>query len=319
MSVEKANNISELVSTNPTIQDPVHNGADHFWLLKNVLKKQFPGKSGNGFAAQIVANEDEFNYLKGVRKSIQDQIDDLAAGASDSAFAKGTAIVFAQPVAPTGWTQFTDSEIDNRMMRVVSTSGGNVGGTDSPILNNMLPEHFHVFTTGDAGGHQHSLTISNSDATHSHQVSIQAADINHTHSFQTDQAGDHSHGLTTNGSGDHQHSGVLRPGPTGFRWPYSSSGTDVGYGLADGGGNHSHSGNTDTRGAHIHHGSTSGMSSSTSHTHGGQASSGSATHNHMGTVGLADPHHHSGTTDPTGKKGGWEPRYIDVIIAAKSK
>lgn len=328
MSVEKASSISELVPTNPTIQDPVHNGADHFWLLKNVLKKQFPGVSGNGFKTPIAATEDEINHLKGVRADIQTQIDDLAAGASDSAFAKGTAIVFAMPIAPTGWAQVTDPNVDNRMMRVVSTSGGNMAGVDSPIINTVLPAHTHVFTSGSAGGHSHSVTIQNATANHSHSVSISAATIDHTHAFSTNSVDlNHTHhfsGSTGNESDNHTHAGVYTPGGGSNLYPTGATGTNRAGTTSGMSNSHHHdfsgvTGYMDGNQGHAHSGNTGGMSGGTSHTHPGQCQAADANHNHQGSADAVQGHTHSGTTDAAGKDGGWQPRYIDVIIAAKAK
>lgn len=321
MSVEQASFISQLVPTNPNIKDPVHNGPDHFWLLKNVLKSQFPGKEGSGFAQAIIANEEELNYVKGVRKSIQDQIDSLAAGQSDSAFEKGTTIVFAQPQAPTGWAQVTDGTLDNRMIRVVVGNGGAVGGNDSPIVNNFVPTHDHSYTTGASGGHGHTVTIANAAANHTHPISISGADTNHNHTFTTDVTDvNHTHSFQTGNAGSHQHVGALRPGQPGFKFGYSPSGQDVGYGLVDPNGDHTHGGTTGGANggtSHSHGGATSGVQGSSTHTHSGTCQPSDSTHNHIATASTVENHTHSGVTDATGKEGGWRPRYIDTILAEK--
>lgn len=77
-------------------------------------------------------------------------------------FVSGTRMPFAQAAAPTGWTQDTSDNANNRMLRVVNTTGNGIGGTDSPILNNTsIPAHTHTFT-GTA--HNHGIT----DPGHSH-------------------------------------------------------------------------------------------------------------------------------------------------------
>ena len=74
----------------------------------------------------------------------------------------GTRVPFAQAAAPTGWTQDTSSNADNRMLRVVNTTGGGVAGSDSPIVNSTtMVAHSHTFT-GTA--HSHSIN----DPTHAH-------------------------------------------------------------------------------------------------------------------------------------------------------
>lgn len=71
-------------------------------------------------------------------------------------FPSGTRMPFAQAYAPTGWTQDTSDNANNRMLRVVSTAGGGVGGSSSPILNNVVPAHTHGFVTGtESADHVH--------------------------------------------------------------------------------------------------------------------------------------------------------------------
>jgi hypothetical protein len=63
--------------------------------------------------------------------------------AVSNAFPSGTRLVFAQAAAPTGWTQDTSDTANNRMMRVVNTTGGGVGGSSDPTLMNVVPSHTH--------------------------------------------------------------------------------------------------------------------------------------------------------------------------------
>ena len=66
----------------------------------------------------------------------------------------GTVTNFFQAAAPTGWTQ--NNTYTNHMMRIVSGTGGGSGGTDSPILNNVVPSHTHGFSTGGvSANHTH--------------------------------------------------------------------------------------------------------------------------------------------------------------------
>jgi hypothetical protein len=88
-----------------------------------------------------------------------------ARTALDVGFASGTKMTFPQTSAPTGWTQLTTSNETNRMLRVVDTAGGGVGGGDSPILNNIVVTHTHTY----------SGTTNNQNANHSH------ADAGHAH------------------------------------------------------------------------------------------------------------------------------------------
>lgn len=79
-------------------------------------------------------------------------------------FISGTRMPFAQAAAPTGWTQDVTDNANNRMLRVVNTAGNGVGGSASPILNNVVSSHTHTFTGNAMGAHSHS------DAGHAHTL-----------------------------------------------------------------------------------------------------------------------------------------------------
>ena len=157
---------------------------------------------------------------------------------SSPIFAAGTRMPFAQAAAPTGWVQDTTDNATNRMFRVVNGTGNGVGGTDTPILNNITTAHTHTFTSG------------NESATHTHAVS----DPGHFHATL---------------------------------WTYYDGGG--GTGLID----------------PVNPGSGGYSVNTTSKTTGISLGTQSANHTH------------SGTTASTGTTG-WAPRYIDLIICAKS-
>ena len=150
MGLETGSTISSFITSNPTSSDPVNQGDDHLRLIKSVLKAQFPGSAGSGFAIPITATEAEINALHGL---------------TNFYFASGTRMPFAQAAAPTGWTQDITDNANNRMLRVVNSAGGGVGGTDSPIVNSTtMVAHTHTFTgaahTHTDSGHSHTLTAS---------------------------------------------------------------------------------------------------------------------------------------------------------------
>jgi hypothetical protein len=149
MGLETGSTISSFITSNPTSSDPVNQGDDHLRLIKSVLKAQFPGAAGNGFATAITATEAEINALHGL---------------TNFYFASGTRMPFAQAAAPTGWTQDTTDNATNRMLRVVNTTGNGIGGSASPILNNVVSSHTHTFTGNAMGAHSHS------DSGHAHSA-----------------------------------------------------------------------------------------------------------------------------------------------------
>lgn len=146
MGLETGSTISSFITSNPTSSDPVNQGDDHLRLIKSVLKSQFPGAAGNGFATAITTTEAEINALHGL---------------TNFYFASGTRMPFAQAAAPTGWTQDITDNATNRMLRVVNTAGNGVGGSDSPIVNSTtMVAHTHTFTgvahTHTDSGHSHT-------------------------------------------------------------------------------------------------------------------------------------------------------------------
>jgi hypothetical protein len=78
----------------------------------------------------------------------------------------GTRVPFAQAAAPTGWTQDVTDNANNRMLRVVSSAGNGVGGSDDPSVNSTtMVAHTHTFTGSALAAHTHT------DAGHTHGVS----------------------------------------------------------------------------------------------------------------------------------------------------
>lgn len=85
----------------------------------------------------------------------------------------GTAMLFVQAAAPTGWTRVTTH--NDKALRIVSSVGGGSGGgtafssvfTNRTILEANLPSHTHSFsaTTSSSGAHQHTYTAPNTSST----------------------------------------------------------------------------------------------------------------------------------------------------------
>ena len=157
-------------------------------------------------------------------------------GVSVEAFASGTRLVFAQAAAPTGWTQDTSDTATNRMMRVVNTTGGGVGGSSDPTLMNVVPTHTHGFSGGTAAAGTGTYIA---DPGHAHGV----ADPGHSHQWGRVVAWANS-SAGGGGGGNVQNQG----GPSGT----NASGTGIGiYGsgtgvyIVDPGHSHGFSGSTD--------------------------------------------------------------------------
>ena len=224
MSLESASTISGLQASNPAGSDTQLQGYQHLQLIKSVLKLQFPGAGGQGYNVPITAKETELNYLAGVTSNVQTQLNflqaEIAALSGVTEIPAGTAMVFAQATAPTGWTQLTTWS--NHMLRVVSTAGGNSGGSMSPILNNIVPSHTHSFTSDPVS-------------------------VDHTHTILTDTAAAHTHSYYLNASAASAQAGGGVSANTGIAASATGSA-----------GAHSHAGNTDSvsNTVHTHTGTT---------------------------------------------------------------
>ena len=213
MALEASTTISGLVGTNPPLNDPLSQADDHLRLIKNVLKTQFPGVAGQGFAIPITAKETELNFLSGVTDNIQTQLNNCKA-----IVPTGTVMAFFQAAAPTGWTKVTTH--NNKMLRVVSGTGGGSGGTDSPILNDKIVSHTHTLTVAaDAHTHTFSATSGTESATHTHTYD-KATNTSYglggggfpawgggvTSTTSSVDAGSHTHSVSgTTGSDSHTH------------------------------------------------------------------------------------------------------------------
>jgi hypothetical protein len=147
-----------------------------------------------------------------------------SSGAAPSPFAAGTRLAFAQATAPTGWTRDTSDNANNRMLRVVSTGGGGVGGSASPILNNVVPAHTHGFTTGtQSANHNHGI----SDPTHRHDIRLHWTSASapgqlsgRENAFAATRVSEFAAtGITTgNNSVNHTHSGTTDNGSSQTNW-----------------------------------------------------------------------------------------------------
>lgn len=121
----------------------------------------------------------------------------VTAASSGISFPSGTAMLFAQTSAPTGWTKSTTH--DNKALRVVSgiagsggsvgfttafasqTAGGTVGATT--LTTAQMPAHTHISVIGGGGGPWGGLgTQESSQAVYGPTGSTGGGD-SHTHGF----------------------------------------------------------------------------------------------------------------------------------------
>jgi len=157
----------------------------------------------------------------------------LGCNSIPSFIAGGTRMFFARANAPASWTRDTRDLANNRLLRVISSGdGGNVGGTRSPILNNVVPSHSHNFNTGQQNrNHYHGGQTENITNNHSHVYNRRNRETEYGNrssraAFRARsnintglQNSNHQHRFNTNGiSIRHEHSGSTNNGSSQTNW-----------------------------------------------------------------------------------------------------
>lgn len=157
-------------------------------------------------------------------------------------FASGTRLMFAQAAAPTGWTQVTDDSATNRMLRVVNTAGAGIGGSASPILNNVVPSHTHTYSGTSSGQSQ----------SHTHGVSATTGGMsaNATHNHGVTDPG-HNHTIASGGGSSGPQSYISID--TYYSTNYGTSASSTGIGINATNTDHTHSFSTTSGGASVDH------------------------------------------------------------------
>ena len=162
----------------------------------------------------------------------------------------GSVMTYIQAAAPTSWTRVTSETANNRMLRLViggvaipSNTAGAVGGSASPILNNVVPSHTHGFTSGNnSSNHAHSGNTGTVSANHSHTQNNVAKTsqlgwpgagaagglfiggalihgFGNGNHYTTGIQANHIHGFTTGGiDANHTHSGTTDNGSSPADW-----------------------------------------------------------------------------------------------------
>jgi hypothetical protein len=210
MGLETSDTIAGLDSSYPLPGDVRRNGDDHLRLLKNVLKKQFPGAGQVGFDAVIVSTEAEINYLSGVTSSVQDQLDALANAvggvAGVLAAPSGTRMLFHQGTPPAGWT--TDPTQDNRIVVTTSIYGGGEAGKDSPFKwTHAHGTQAHTLTTTEIPAHTHHLQTRNTSPAGT--VSFDSGNVQQQFVQAAQATWDNGDTQPSGGGGGHAHGNTL--------------------------------------------------------------------------------------------------------------
>lgn len=173
MGLESASYIDDLVSSNPTSDDPVSSGDDHLRLIKAVLLASLGGVDGpveagvgNGLASAAELS------------ALFDRLDSLEGSAGSGIVGEVRAFYGDTDDIPAGWflCDGTDGTPDMRGRYLI-------GGNESPADGLPLYEGATTGgalpgsqTTGPAGGHSHTVTIDDHTLTtanlpaHSHKM-----------------------------------------------------------------------------------------------------------------------------------------------------
>jgi|PlaIllAssembly_1097288.scaffolds.fasta_scaffold29755_2 microcystin-dependent protein len=183
--------IDDLNENWPLGSDYPDAGDDHIRGIKNVLKRTFP-------------------YVTGPVNMTQDQL-------NGGSIPVGTRMVFYQAAAPTGWARVPDINT-TRMLRVVAatSAGGNVGGSDDPVLMNKVPAHTHAVsgaTGSSTAAHTHTATVTiASGGAHQHDINYrngtEDGDSNTCYADLKGCQGFDSIAKTVS-SGEHTHTGTV--------------------------------------------------------------------------------------------------------------
>lgn len=117
----------------------------------------------------------------------------------------GTAMVFAQTAAPTGWTK--SATHDDKALRVVTGTASSGGSSPFSTVFGKTATDSHTLTTTEIPSHSHSAgTLSAaSDGAHTHSYTRPTNDHNTSISGGT-QTSDSGTSATTGSSGAHTHS-----------------------------------------------------------------------------------------------------------------
>lgn len=157
------------------------------------------------------------------------------------AFTSGTAMLFQQSAAPTGWTKQTTH--NDKALRIVSGTVGTGGATAFSTVFSRTTTDAFTLTTNEMPAHAHGV----SDPSHAHSV----YDPSHTHSV-SNSYGPWFQGYYGGGPYDIQGTGVnnavvTQASADGAYTGIGIYGAGTGIGIANNGSGASHSHGIDTR------------------------------------------------------------------------
>ncbi len=149
MPLENATTFAQLDENWPLGLDSASRGDDHLRLIKAVLKAQFPGAAGDGFAVPITISEADLNGLM-----------DKVNGIANLFFPVGTVVIRLDNINPSTMYGGTWALISGNASLALGDGTAQSGSvTGSNTVGVPLPQHNHVadhnLSTAIAGGHVH--------------------------------------------------------------------------------------------------------------------------------------------------------------------
>lgn len=143
MPLENAGNISQLDARYPLPSDPGSRGDDHLRLIKDVLKKQFPGQAGNGFTTPITLTEEFLNGLPAAIAALQTNM--------EKRWPVGCLLLLVTTIDPNGDYPGTWERVDADATLYINQGSaipGGVVGNNTPTV--PVPKHGHTGTFAGA-------------------------------------------------------------------------------------------------------------------------------------------------------------------------
>jgi len=202
MAIEAAATIEDLDTSLPDGDDDLTELNEHLQLIKDVLKKQFPGVTTNGFNTPILTTETELNFLVNTTSNLQAQLD-----------------ILTPKVVPIGGMMLYEG-----LLSAIPSSWQLADGTNGTInMNDLFPLGTNTEAeVGNLGGSASQVVVSHSHTmNHTHTGSV-STDGAHTHifdnsTFQSSASGDYlvalqgtpNQNFLTQSGGSHNHAAVV--------------------------------------------------------------------------------------------------------------
>lgn len=196
MPLEIANTIAQLDEQWPNGSDSVDRGDDHIRMIKNVLKKTFPGPNGQGFSIPLTVDPDLLNKLSDKLDALNKRLDNQYR-IGDICFR----IDNVNPGTIYGGT-WSMLQADACFYFGNGNNGGTQEGSNTPAV--PLPSHSHAASIASAGSHKHGYELSRAfdeDRNSGDYIGAGQARVVRDGSRCISPAGDHTHQITVNDTG----------------------------------------------------------------------------------------------------------------------